>query len=107
MKKLLKEAKRRYPVGTSVICLCDKSQYRIKDHSYVDNEYEIWFLSEDGLGILVYKNGMWASTTKEPIIYSSDDMKVFSEWIIDQVWDKLYTGGKSTEQLLNEWTKNR
>ena len=61
--ELLAEAKRRYPVGTRVKCLCDSRNWVITtfnhDTAETYDEVEIWFTS-GGYGVNVYTDGQWA-----------------------------------------------
>lgn len=114
----LKEAKKRYPVGTRIIPLnldlmighpffTEISNKNFHIYHFRRCNDSIWVDTGEWSSV-VYSDGVWAEIIgKAPIMYSADDMKVFSEWIIDQVWDKLYVGGKSTKQLLKQWTNER
>lgn len=119
----LEEAEKRYPVGTRIIPLnldlmighpffteiSNKNFYIYRFRRCNDS---IWVRTGEWSSV-VYSDGVWAEIIQEApseelsIVYSESDMKLFSEWIIDQVWDKLYVGGKSTEQLLKQWTDER
>lgn len=61
--ELLKEAKRRYPIGTKVLCLTDNTPEIIKSEL-------VWLDSEriaqtGGIRTRVYKNGKWAEIISE------------------------------------------
>lgn len=82
-QELLKEAKRRYPVGVIVKSLVLNYKGRIISddiHEY-SNHSKVW-LRADGFNALVYEDGIWAEIIPEEKTYTKSEIKeMFNRFI--------------------------
>ena len=61
-EELIEEAKKRYPIGSRVVCLCDTLEYYVGDFDHDGSDTEdVWCNSTDGWGIKLRDNGVWTN----------------------------------------------
>lgn len=124
-EELLEEAKRRYPIGTNVICLFGLDTNRIESHECeFDEDGDLWMNCDD-INVMVYsqEDDEWADIssdisrsnkyTKEDVIEFKDwcDSNFAAEWA--EVFDDLVAINKceyrhkTTTELFDLWVKSK
>lgn len=84
MHLLKEEAKLRYPIGCTVICLDKTIIYKITSHFSVVDNNQIWFMSGTN-GVKVHDNGIWSGHTDEkgnPFPLSWDSLSIIEGYSI-------------------------
>lgn len=109
-RDLLEEAKRRYPIGSRVVCLCDKQEYVVGDFDHAGSgDGDVWCNSTDGWGVKLCGDGAWTDivgyTNKDVSILKQLQPKFveFKRWCDMFEEDRPFFVTKTTEELFLLW----
>ena len=92
---LLSEAKLRYPIGATVKCLYNNRKYLVADQNYETHfKEQIWFLTDDDIGIKIYADGVWAEIVSFPE----------KEFILPETW--YIKVNEENNGVLSKWYYN-